>query len=588
MSMRRYRCVMLTIGLLLFGWGAKVKASPVDSLRSFAEVLEKHAAALDEQFTIPCTPALIKELKKTSQYDKDSIILSELQSQVGMTGFCKITWYDDKVEIKENAYYAGWRILCMYKNKQTSQLSSREQQTLKSALEIVAKASGSDLEKERYIYDALCQRITYVTDDKTGRGDKDCAIGALLNSKADCDGYADAMVLCCGLAGVQCRYMQGESLKPSADGSKDSSHMWNLVNINGRWLMTDVTWGDQKSGITYLYFNLGKNDTKNLYIWESFCVFTNIADEADFSRSRMPDQRPVTIRNMGDVYKTAREAVGSGKKRLILYCPDKLLWEHNHDTFASMLHSGAITSYTYSNEGRFCELTNIVTPQYYSFCDTEKDIISAIQKYAENKISSFSLYLNPSIAPELFANQHAKLQKVLSQSCLQDGYQYSYGENTGALDFSNVSFADQLPYCSSEKEVISMIRKSIVNQPSKISMLLDDKLSAEKIIDKVADTIYACGVQSMSYSISGNRLSLTIKSYYDSYCLAETEADVLSYLRTAKGQGTTEARVYCTKALYTSLMKNNAEGFFALLKQAGYTDNSISYNDSYGLIIVKR
>lgn len=587
MNMRRCRYIVLTIGLLLFGWGAKAKAGPVDSLRSFVETLEKHAAALDAQFTIHCTPALIKELKNTSQYDKDSIILSELQSQVGMTGFCKIIWYDDKVELKENAYYAGWRILCMYKSKQTNQLSSREQQTLKSALEIVSNASGSDLEKERYIYDALCQRITYVTDNRAGRGDKDCAIGALLNGRADCDGYADAMVLCCGLAGVQCRYMHGESLKPSADGSKDGSHMWNLVNISGRWLMTDVTWGDQKTGITYLYFNLGKNDTKNFYIWDTSCVFTNIADEADFSRSRMPDQRPVTVRNMEDVYKTAREAAGSGKKRLILYCPDKLLWEHNPDTFVSMLHSGAITSYTYSNEGRFCELTNIITPQYYSFCDIERDIIFAIQNYAEDKIFSFSLYLNPSIAPALFANQHARLQKILSQSCLQDGYEYSYGEKTGALAFSNVSFAEQLPYCSSEKEVISLIRKNIVNKPVKIALLLDDKISAERIIDKIVDTVYSYGVQSVSYSTSGNRLSLIIKSYYDSYCLAETEADVLSYLRTAKGQGKKEVRVYCTEVLYTSLMRNSAKKLFDLLKQAGYADQSISYNDSYYLFIVK-
>ena len=92
----------------------------------------------------------------------------------------------------------------------------------------------------------------------------------------------------------------------------------------------------------------------------------------------------------------------------------------------------------------------------------------------------------------------------------------------------------------------------------------------------------------MSYSTSGNRLTLIIKSYYDSYCLAETEADVTSYLRTVKEQEKKEARIYCTESLYTTLMRNNAEGFFALLNQAGYTDQSISYNDTYYLLMVKR
>ena len=587
MRMKRFKCVML-IGLLLFGWCGKAKASTVDSLRSFAEALEEHAAALDEHFTISCTPSLIKELKKPSKYDKDSTILSELQSQAGMTGFCKLTWYDDKVEFAENAYYAGWRILRSYINKQTTQLSSQEQLTLERALEIVGNVSGSDLNKERYIYDSLCQKITYETDDSTASGDKDCAIGALVNGKADCDGYADAMVLCCGLAGIQCRYMHGKSLKPSANGSNDGSHMWNLVNINKQWLMTDVTWGDQETRISYLYFNLGKNDTQNLYQWDSECVFTDIAEKTDFSGSWMPDQEPVIIQTMGDVYNAAREAANSGKARLMLYCPEEVLWERYPEAFAAMLHSGAITTYTYAYEGRLCELTNIIIPQTFCFCDSETDIISSLQRYAENKTSSFALYINPSITNDLFVNQHAKLQKILSQSRLQDGYRYSYGEDTGAIEFTNVSFMEPLPYCSSEEEVISLIRKDIVSQPVKITMLLDDGLSVEQIIEKAADAVYACGAKSMSYSISGNRLSLIINSYYDSYCLANTEDEVLSYLETAKKEGQKEIRVYCSEMLYAELKQNNADRFFSLLGQAGYEEKSFSYSDSNYLLIVNQ
>ena len=51
MRMKRFKCVVL-IGLLLFGWCGKVKASPVDSLRLFAETLEEHAAALDDPVAV--------------------------------------------------------------------------------------------------------------------------------------------------------------------------------------------------------------------------------------------------------------------------------------------------------------------------------------------------------------------------------------------------------------------------------------------------------------------------------------------------------------------------------------------------------
>lgn len=72
---------------------------------------------------------------------------------------------------------------------------------------------GGAVEKERYIHDALCGRIGYYTNDESGEA-KDCAEGALLDGLADCDGYADAMVLCCGLAGIPCRYMPAKPGTP--------------------------------------------------------------------------------------------------------------------------------------------------------------------------------------------------------------------------------------------------------------------------------------------------------------------------------------------------------------------------------------
>ena len=159
MKLKKYLCVLLFI--IVFGIPEKEGAAEsTDTLRSFAEALQTHADALEEHFFIHCSRSLKTKLEETISTEKEDTVLSEMRSQAAMTGPCMVTWYDDQVEFTGCTYYAGWRILRMYQSGQTEQLSIRERQTLDKALEIVNGASGSDLEKERYIYDTLCQRIT--------------------------------------------------------------------------------------------------------------------------------------------------------------------------------------------------------------------------------------------------------------------------------------------------------------------------------------------------------------------------------------------------------------------------------------------
>ena len=584
MKMKLLWCVVM-IGLILYGWAGKADAEPADSFRMFADALVEHAAVLDDHFSILCTPSLIAELKKTTESETDSIVLNDLQSMVGMTGSCKVIWYDDKVDLSDIQYYAGWRILHMYYNGQAEQLPARERQTLDIALIIVQNASGTDLEKERYIYDALCQRITYESVDSV-TGDNDCAIGALVNGRADCDGYADAMMLCCNLAGIPCRYMYGKSLKFPAAGAKDISHMWNLVYINKQWYMTDVTWGDQKTHISYLYFNIGVKDAADFYSWVDEYLFTDVAEKADYSECRMKDQMTVAVKTMEDVYHMARETALSGSNRLILYCSDKPLWDSDLALFELMLQSGGFNEYQYSREGRFCELTNIMLPKEFCFCDSEEDILSAIKRYADHQIPSFSLYLNPFIMSPLFANQCAGLSTILSRSRLQSGCGYQYNADIGEVTFTRVSFTDDLPSCATEDDLVSLIHREVSNHASSVTVLLDDSILVEGIIDKAINAAYSRGVQSISYSISGNRLTLMIESYYADYCFAKTKGETLSYLCTAKNEEKTEVRMFCSDMLYGELMQNNAEEFFSLLEQAGITDCKVFYNDSTNMLMV--
>ena len=513
--MKKVFAVLLVILLCLAGKGVKADTGRATSMREFAEALEEHTARLEDSFTISCDNSVIKALKQESPIGKGSTLLSEFMSLVGCTGSCRYGWETHGILMSDVSYYPGWRILKLWQEGRTDLLSVREKQTLEAAQALVSGAQGSDLEKERYIYDTLCERITYQLDEKSEQSEeKDCAIGALLNGAADCDGYADAMVLCCGLAGIPCRYMHGESRKPALPDSPDGNHMWNLVRIDGNWLMCDVTWGDQEE-TSYLYFNLGKQDASDSYAWCYETLFTNVIDTADFPRHRIADQQPATVRTQKDVYLAARTAFSSGQRRLTLFCPEERLWEEDLDTFISMLAHGGFGSISYDKTGRLFEAVNHPNVDIFSFCDTEEDILAEIDRFTESKTASFTLYPAPELSDTLLSNNYEQLENLLGKA------------------------------------------------------------------------VYSRGVSSFRYGTDGSSITVSDIVYYDNYCLASSEEEVTDYLQKARRTGLNEVRVYCTPSLYADLMVNQSSRFFTLLQNAGFSVQSISYSEAYGLLLAE-
>ena len=577
--------ILLAVCLCGTGMAASGKAY---SLQEFAAALESHTALLEDSFVISCDPSVITQLKQSSPIGSGNTILGEISIMSGIGASYKYVWLDDGIKLSDVSYYAGWRILCLWKNGRTDLLSSRERQTLDVALALVSGVSGTDLQMERYIYDALCARITYETSDgNSGFNESDCAIGALLNGRADCDGYADAMVLCCGLAGIPCRYMHGEATETDIPNPYDGLHMWNLVRIDGSWLMTDVTWGD-KTEPSYLYFNMGMLDASYSYRWCSETLFVDVIVTADFSRHMMADQQPVIVHTMEDVYAASRSAAQLRQRRLILFCPEMRLWEMDRKTFVSMLSHGGLGNCSFHDSGRLFEIVNISLPDAFCFCDSESDVLSAIEQCSAQNIRSFTLYLNPSLADSLFADNHAGLHQLLSRSCLANpGKSYQYSEDSGSVSLSDVSFIAPLPSCSSVNDVLALVRRELPSRPASLTFALTGGITFAAIEERVARAVYSLGVSSFSYSLIGSRITLTDLTYYPDYCLASTESEVLSFLCSAKSARKTSVRIYCSDSLYTSLQAKNASRFIELLEQAGFTRYSLYYTDNYGLLVVE-
>lgn len=117
------------------------------------------------------------------------------------------------------------------------------------------------LELAMAAHDYLCDRLYYDSASYANyETTKDYRIfssaGAFLDSVGTgvvCEGYAKAFKVLCDNLGIPCILISGVVIQ----NGKQEGHMWNGVQIDGKWYLTDVTWDDGGSGKTYKYFMVG-------------------------------------------------------------------------------------------------------------------------------------------------------------------------------------------------------------------------------------------------------------------------------------------------------------------------------------------
>ena len=117
-------------------------------------------------------------------------------------------------------------------------------------LELIKKAH--DYLCDRFYYDSAA----YATYPTTGDYRIFCSAGGFLDSVGTgvvCEGYAKSFKVICDLLGIPCVLIGGTVVQ----NGKIQGHMWNGVQINGKWYLMDVTWDDTASGHTYKYFMVG-------------------------------------------------------------------------------------------------------------------------------------------------------------------------------------------------------------------------------------------------------------------------------------------------------------------------------------------
>ncbi len=159
------------------------------------------------------------------------------------------------------------------------EMMDKLQKEVRSIFDSCVTDQMSQYEIELALHDWICANVEY--DEKAGESAKSgersgndiawTAYGALVERKAVCEGYSKAFQLLLYYAGINCNLICGET-----DGV---AHMWNVVELDGKWYNVDVLWDDLERaeyGPTHAFFNV-----TNDFISKSHDFYTASSEISD-------------------------------------------------------------------------------------------------------------------------------------------------------------------------------------------------------------------------------------------------------------------------------------------------------------------
>ena len=189
---------------------------------------------------------------------------------------------------------------------------------------------GKETEEDKVlaIYLWICNRIEYdYRSFKKGKKSNFLPKDVIEKEKAVCAGYAYLFLNMCESVGFDCNYVSGYTKVNGKLTSEDMGlHAWNVVKINGKWKLVDVTWG---SGFIRSGFHFKKFERKVNDHW-----FTT--DPEEFVITHLPEdpmwqllEQPVSLKVFKYPSEKIRQVMGKGSKP-IDYNDSINLWRKHH------------------------------------------------------------------------------------------------------------------------------------------------------------------------------------------------------------------------------------------------------------------
>lgn len=154
---------------------------------------------------------------------------------ISVNNFGKVNVTIERIYTDEIISVLNKKIKGIESNIITNNMDNKEK--IKAVHDYIINNTKYDEEKE----------YTEINGIKNYKNKSNIAYGPLINSKAICGGYTDAMSIMLYDLGIY-------NFKISND-----NHVWNVINIDDKWLNTDLTWDDpltntKEDVLTYTFF----------------------------------------------------------------------------------------------------------------------------------------------------------------------------------------------------------------------------------------------------------------------------------------------------------------------------------------------
>ncbi|MCM1258030.1 MAG: InlB B-repeat-containing protein [Roseburia sp.] len=175
------------------------------------------------------------------------------------------------------------------------------------------------LMKEKVAHDLICEKVGYDLYFDTMAKNKfnQTIYSVLCTDTTVCAGYSQTMMLFMNACGIDCAVMISDS------------HAWNLVNLEGTWHYTDLTWDDQQDNWIYTYFNRSREaihsmDAVSHREEESWVPYLPKTVDAPVKRTAKPSielqNGEIIMTSYGsDIYYTVDEQTPFRRKRAAKY-----------------------------------------------------------------------------------------------------------------------------------------------------------------------------------------------------------------------------------------------------------------------------
>ena len=235
-------------------------------------------------------------------------------------------------------YFPGAKVAHAYLNKNTKILSANEKLLYNLAVKIVeeSKSQPTPLRRELFIHDAITAKATYYNDTEKMLNSKTTprfvtAAGALIDGKANCQGYSDAFYMLGTMCGFQIGKVNGITHNLGKD-SKSEGHMWNTIKFGGKTYFVDVTWDDDSFKFSkrlgynsYIYFNAPEEIASYTHNWDKKAVRNLQVEPDDYYYFTTPEFKETDGEYFGFYARNSESALGRVAKRIAVD-KKKLSW----------------------------------------------------------------------------------------------------------------------------------------------------------------------------------------------------------------------------------------------------------------------